>query len=97
MVNSVFRFGLYGFLALYSAILAGPAMAKDCIDCHAEVLMQLRGNSHHVQGVGVSGKHCYACHWEATAEGRINSKYHKAESAKKPAKIKGGNVDLVVW
>jgi hypothetical protein len=97
MVNSVFRFGLYSFVALFSVVLVGvsPAIAKECIDCHAEVLMQLRGNSHHIQGTEVSGSHCYACHWEATAEGRINAQYHNAATSDNSSGVK--KVDLVVW
>jgi len=72
-------------------------MAKECLNCHAHVLKQIRGLSHHVQGTDVSGKHCYACHWEATANGRINSLYHKAESIKKNTRAKDRKVYLVIW
>ena len=99
MKKSVYQLGLYSLTSLIVVLLAvvSPVMAKECIDCHADVLKQLKGNSHHVQGVGISGKHCYACHWEATAEGRINAEYHKAATAKKSLKVKPGKVDLVIW
>ena len=98
MINR-FRFGLSCVFAFSVAALAGASsvMAKECIDCHADVLKQLKGNSHHVQGTGVSGRHCYACHWEATAEGRINALYHKTTSSKKSAKVRSRAVDLVIW
>jgi len=51
------------------------------------------GNSHHVQttasGDPVDVKACYACHWEANADGTKNVTYH-TEAAGQP-------VNLVVW
>ena len=73
---------------------------RECISCHIDMASfrgngeaDLKGKSHHVQGVPLSGKHCYACHWEATADGRINKKYHQDRNGKdyKPT------VHLVVW
>jgi len=69
------------------------ATAKECVDCHTGVLKHLQGNSHHIQGTGVTGRHCYACHWESTPDGQINKRYHDAKSAGKP----GSTVHLVVW
>lgn len=71
--------------------------AHECIDCHIDVAKQFRGNSHHIQGTGVAGKHCYACHWEATIDGRINKQYHPDSSLEKPAKDRRLLVNLVVW
>ncbi|MBT0652291.1 glycine-rich domain-containing protein [Geomobilimonas luticola] len=34
------------------------------------------GNSHHIQGVEVTDKLCYQCHWEANSDGTVNVKYH---------------------
>src|SRR5512138_1798256 len=95
-MNKLHQFAAYGIAALLTAVLASasPAMAKDCISCHADVIKQLRGNSHHIQGVGISGRHCYACHWEATAEGRINEHYHNKRTWKNSAPIRGVTVDL---
>ena len=78
-------------------IVAAPALAGECIECHSDILKQLKGRSHHVQGTDVSGKHCYACHWEATAEGGINAQYHKAVVVGKSLKKSGKIVDLVIW
>jgi hypothetical protein len=75
-----------------------PAVARECVDCHAgslggrtDVTSQMKNSSHHVQGVELTGSHCYACHWEATADGQIDARYHKGD------KVKGGAVDLVIW
>jgi len=74
------------------------AHCEECGDCHLDrlhkrtgVIGQMKGGSHHVQGVEVTGQHCYACHWEATPEGRINERYHSG------SKTKDAPVDLVVW
>ncbi len=86
------------FVFFCTVLLASnPAFAKECIDCHSDILKQFRSNSHHVQGTGLTGSHCYACHWEATADGRINAQYHKTTSAKRTVKTKSSVVDLVVW
>jgi hypothetical protein len=60
-------------------------------------MKQFKSNSHHIQGTNLSGKHCYACHWEATPEGLINAQYHVDISAKASAKTKKREVHLVVW
>lgn len=77
---------------------ATASLAKDCVDCHARavagranVVGQMSAGSHHVQGVKLNGKHCYACHWEATAEGHIDKRYHHAP------KVKSAAVELVIW
>jgi hypothetical protein len=36
----------------------------------------------------VSGRHCYACHWEATVTGQIDEQFHNRDLAK---------IDLVLW
>jgi len=72
--------------------ITSPVLAQECIDCHAEVSKQFRGNSHHIQSVDLSGKHCYACHWEATIDGRINVQYHAVYDGKNSAQV-----DLVLW
>lgn len=100
MIERVRRYGLLGFAVLNVCLLtdAKPLMARECIDCHAGVFSQFRGNSHHVQGVDVSGRHCHACHWEALANGAVNEAYHNGVVAvKKPSTARDAKVDLVVW
>ena len=99
MKKSVCRLGLYGIAAFLVTILSSvyPAMARECINCHTDVLKQLRGNSHHIQGTGISGKHCYSCHWEATEEGKVNVRYHRNTVAKTTPKVANSAVHLVVW
>jgi hypothetical protein len=63
------------------------ASAESCLKCHDSILKQFNANSHHIQGVEASDRHCYACHWEATEEGTVNGSYHR----------KDNSVDLVVW
>jgi hypothetical protein len=67
-----------------------------CLNCHsmvinsrAEISSQFSGNSHHVQGVTVTGVDCYQCHWEALSDGTMNSLYHGGTS--------GSAVDLVIY
>jgi hypothetical protein len=79
-------------------LLCSSAAARECIDCHSrglgsrvDVVNQMRGRSHHVQGVALTGRHCYACHWEASADGGIDERYHSG------GKETGATVDLVVW
>ncbi len=91
-------------LAMMSGFGAVPALAADCLDCHAEIVvrgaqgvMQLRGASHHVQGVGISGRHCYACHWEAMVDGRIDARYHLGTTAKGTKEASRAPIDLVIW
>ncbi len=69
-----------------------------CLDCHAvsqggrgAIAPQFGGNSHHVQGVAVTGSHCYQCHWEANSDGSINALYHGGSAAP------GSAVNLVVY
>lgn len=84
MIKILLRLGMAALLPV-----ASPALAQDCFDCHAEVAKQLKGNSHHIQGVTASAKHCYACHWEATIDGQINELYHSAK--------RNAPVHLVLW
>jgi hypothetical protein len=79
-------------------LLQSPAVARECIDCHSDgsgartdVTSQMKGSSHHVQGVELNGSHCYACHWEAAADGGIDERYHSGDKAA------GATVDLVIW
>ncbi len=79
-------------------------LPRDCTKCHSgtvgkrmDVMGQMRSNSHHVQGVDVTNKHCYACHWEATSEGLIDVRYHTGYNYKTYSSVKNDYVDLVVW
>jgi hypothetical protein len=82
------RKALYlAILLLLTACLANQALAKECLECHPDIASQLQGKSHHVQGIAVSGRHCYACHWEAKADGEIDERYHRRD----------GRIDLVLW
>ena len=83
---------------------SGFGLPRDCTKCHAgtigmrmDVMGQMRANSHHVQGVDVSNKHCYSCHWESTAEGLIDVRYHEGFNYKNYSSTKNAKVDLVVW
>ncbi len=89
-MSSVYNFCCFSLGSLMLLLLIGtsPAEAKACLDCHAETLRQLKSNSHHIQGVEPDGRHCYACHWEAAADGSINDRFHMAENPK---------VNLVLW
>ncbi|GAM09450.1 geobacter CxxxxCH...CXXCH motif protein [Geobacter sp. OR-1] len=83
---------------------SGFGLPRDCTKCHAgaigmrmDVMSQLKANSHHVQGVDVSNKHCYACHWESTPEGLIDVQHHEGYNYKNHSTVKNAKVDLVVW
>jgi len=73
---------------LVASLSAAPATADDCLGCHPHVAGQLKGNSHHIQGVDPSGRHCYACHWEATAAGDPDERFHQRDTTR---------IDLVLW
>lgn len=87
----------YCALIGFAVLAATPALASECLECHTDILKQFNGQSHHIQGTDVSGKHCFACHWEATAEGRIDPQYHKSAGAGKASKRPDKSVNLVVW
>jgi predicted CxxxxCH...CXXCH cytochrome family protein len=79
-------------------------LPRDCTKCHAgtinkrmDIMGQMRGTSHHVQGAEVTNKHCYACHWESTPEGLIDVRYHQGYNYKNYSTSKNAVVDLVVW
>ncbi len=79
-------------------------LPRDCTKCHngviygrMDIMGQLRSNSHHIQGVQITNKHCYACHWEATPEGLIDNNYHSGYNYKTYASVKDDPVDLVIW
>ena len=68
--------------------LAGIASAQECLECHKETDKAFSSSSHHVQGVKVTSAHCFACHWEAAADGTTSKKYHQK---------KRDRIDLVIW
>ncbi len=77
---------------------------RECLKCHAgtigkrmDIVGQFNANSHHVQGVELTNKHCYACHWEATELGLINTDHHEGYNNKTDVSIKNAKVDLVIW
>jgi hypothetical protein len=73
-------------------------MALECIECHKKtVAEQMAANSHHVQGTEPTGRHCYACHWEATPDGKIDERYHEGKKRATDAASSGAKIDLVVW
>lgn len=89
---------------ILSLLMVYPAEAKNCIDCHsrivgsrANVVGAMKSGSHHVQGVALTARHCYACHWEATAEGGVNKRFHSGKNRKASTKAKNAKVNLVIW
>ncbi|WP_237754192.1 CxxxxCH/CxxCH domain-containing protein [Geobacter sp. OR-1] len=75
-----------------------------CVKCHsgiignrADVVGQFNSNSHHVQGPTLTGRHCYACHWEATPFGTIDPSKHEGFNFNSYSGVKNAKVDLVVW
>ncbi len=75
-------------ITLFLNLTALQALADECLQCHADILKQLRGSSHHIQGTVATSKHCYACHWEATPDGEMNKEHHQRVP---------GRIDLVIW
>lgn len=75
-------------LVLLLTLTTGIASAEDCLECHKETEKAFSSSSHHVQGIKLTSVHCYACHWEAAADGGINKKYHQKKRDK---------IDLVIW
>jgi hypothetical protein len=99
MIKKLYQFGMYSLFVLVTMLFGtvGTAMAKECIDCHAginakgtDIAGQMRSQSHHVQGAKLTGRHCYACHWEATSDGKIDKRYHDGRHSK-------GKINLVIW
>jgi predicted CxxxxCH...CXXCH cytochrome family protein len=83
---------------------SGFSLPRDCTKCHRGVVYkrknimgQFSAPSHHVQGDTVTNKHCYACHWEATEIGLINTDYHQGYNYKTHESTHDGPVDLVIW
>jgi predicted CxxxxCH...CXXCH cytochrome family protein len=84
---------------------SGFGLPRDCTMCHAgiinkrvDIITQLSAtNSHHIQGVEVTNKHCYACHWEATEEGLINIEYHSGYNYITHESVLNQAADLVIW
>ncbi|GAB4300350.1 MAG: hypothetical protein Fur0034_12970 [Desulfuromonadia bacterium] len=79
-------------------------LPRNCTKCHAgtinkraDIMGQMNANSHHVQGVEVTNRHCYACHWEATPEGLIDTDHHQGFNYRNYSTVKNAPVDLVVW
>lgn len=87
---------LFPLIAFAIVFDVSAVLASECIECHADILKQLKGSSHHIQGTDVSGTHCYACHWEAAQDGSVNALYHRG-TASKATKQPGKIVDLVIW
>jgi predicted CxxxxCH...CXXCH cytochrome family protein len=82
----------------------GFGLPRDCTKCHdgivfgrIDIIGQLNSNSHHIQGVEVTNRHCYACHWEATDIGLIDVIYHEGYNYKTYESVKDAAVDLVIW
>ena len=83
---------------------SGFGLPVDCVKCHTgnvgarvDVIGQFKGNSHHVQGIPISNKHCYECHWESTPEGLINNDYHEGFNFKNYSSAKDAKVDLILY
>ncbi|SNB47457.1 CxxxxCH/CxxCH domain-containing protein [Geobacter sp. DSM 9736] len=83
---------------------SGFGLPRDCVKCHGgaigkrmDVMTQFRAKSHHVQGVPITNKQCYACHWESTELGLIDVRYHTGYNFKTYTTVKNDVVDLVVW
>ncbi|MBI5142242.1 MAG: CxxxxCH/CxxCH domain-containing protein [Nitrospirae bacterium] len=83
---------------------SGFGLPRDCTKCHngvikkrMDIMGQFRSNSHHVQGVDTTNKHCYACHWEATENGLINVDYHAGYNYITHTTTTEAPVDLVIW
>jgi len=79
-------------------------LPKDCTKCHngvvggrIDIVGQLKSDSHHIQGVEVTNKHCYACHWESSELGLINTDYHSGYNFTTHESIKNDPVNLVIW
>lgn len=79
-------------------------LPRDCTKCHSgtvgtrmDITGQMKSNSHHVQGVDVTSKHCYQCHWEATPDGLIDVQYHTGYNYKNYSSVKNDVVDLVIY
>ena len=81
----------------------GFSLPRDCTKCHIgigkriDIMGQMQGNSHHVQGITVTNRTCYICHWEATPLGLIDSNYHLGYNYKTHVSTPGSVADLVVW
>ena len=79
-------------------------LPRDCLKCHTgsvgnrvDIIGQFKGNSHHVQGVPISNRHCYQCHWESTPEGFIDPASHEGFNFKNYSTQKDTKVDLVIY
>ncbi len=77
---------------------------RDCTKCHdgivnkrVDIIGQLNANSHHIQGVTITNKHCYACHWEATDVGTINVDYHSGYNYRTYQSTADAPANLVIW
>ena len=79
-------------------------LPRDCTKCHAgtigrrmDVMGQMKANSHHVQGIEVTNRHCYECHWESTPIGLIDNEYHTGYNYISYTSVKNDVVDLVLY
>ncbi|WP_432821012.1 CxxxxCH/CxxCH domain c-type cytochrome [Trichloromonas sp.] len=82
----------------------GFGQPRDCTKCHdgavngrTDTIRQFRGQSHHVQDVELSNKHCYECHWEATSHGLIDNRFHAGYNYKTHASVLNAKVDLTIY
>jgi hypothetical protein len=75
------------FIAAALLFVAGTSPAQECLDCHPDIAGQFNAPSHHIQGVKASSDRCYACHWEAAADGTVDPRYHQKDSSR---------IDLVI-
>jgi predicted CxxxxCH...CXXCH cytochrome family protein len=83
---------------------SGFGLPMDCVKCHngnvggrVDVIGQFMGSSHHVQGIPISNKHCYQCHWESTPNGLINPEFHEGFNFRNYSSVKNAKVDLVLY
>jgi len=78
-------------------------LPRDCTKCHngyigkrKDAIGDFKALSHHVQGVEITNKHCYICHWEATELGLINTDYHLGYNYKTHVTVKDAPIHLVI-
>ncbi|MEW6219313.1 MAG: hypothetical protein AB1634_07205 [Thermodesulfobacteriota bacterium] len=100
-VSFIYLFGGNGGLCASISCHGGTEATwgdSACLGCHrvaqngrAAIGPQFDASSHHVQGIAVTGAHCYPCHWEANSDGSINPTYHGGSFNS------GAPVDLVVY
>jgi len=89
MTSATYHFSLARLAPVFllTVLCSSSARADSCLTCHDSILKQFKAQSHHIQGVKTSDRHCYSCHWEATEDGTVNNSFH----------LKDNSVELVVW